>query len=406
MFSFHFVRHTPSPAQAAAKTGRPRAIPEPYVQPTTREAAFFEKARFHLKRRELLPDKPPGSRRHTPHAEFLKLLHLFGAGILNKDELLLLIRTLFTQGHAPKSGSGGANNPQVTHAANLLIKEFEELMLARGPFAQQEIRNKGKSKYGAVTSKEFDPVICDKLTPSYITYPSDYPYEDFHSFSGQSEEDASVLNSKVICVGSERAISGTKHRLWNSPEDYDGIRARRNVYEEAMAKIEDERFEVCMAIERNSSALRQVEPLAQEVQMLRANEERDGQPIGRLNYKPRPRSLHSNHVGAIARLYGDRGDEVLHHLLRNPIAVLPIIFKRLKEKDNEWRRARTEMSKQWRAVAETNFEPSLDVMCYFYRREIERSFGSENMAEVRLKRIQNNLFRVSLSRFVSHFLFH
>ncbi len=335
-----------------------------------------------MKRRELLPDKPPGSRRHTPHAEFLKVLHLFGAGIITKDDLLLLIRTLFTQGHAPKSGSGGANNPQIIHAANLLIKEFEELMLARGPYAQQEIRNKGKSKYGAVTSKEFDTALCEQLTPSYITYPTDYPYDNFHTFSGQSEEDAAVLNSKVICVGRNRGNTGAKIRLWNSPEDYDGIRARRNVYEEAMAKIEDERFEVCMAIERNSSTLRQVEPLAEEVQRLREGEEIDGQPIGRLNYKPRPRSLHSNHVGAIARLYGDRGDEVLHHLLRNPIAVLPIIFKRLREKDSEWRQVRTEMSKQWRIVAESNFEPSLDVLCYFYRREIERSFGSENLTEV------------------------
>ncbi len=377
-----WCRHTLSPAQAAAKLGRPRAIPEPFVQPTTREAAFFEKARFHLRRKELGPDKPPGSRRHTPHAEFLKLLHLFGAGIINKDELLLLIRTLFTQGHAPKSGSGGANNPQVTQAANLLLKEFEELMIARGPYAQQQITAKGKSRYGAVTSKELDASLSDEITPSYITYPNDYPYDEFHSYSGQSEEDAAVLNTSVLCVGSERSGTGSKHRLWNSPEDYDGIRARRNIYEEAMAKIEDERFEVDMAIERNASAMRQVEPLAEEVTMLRKNEERDGQPIGRLNYTPRPRSLHSNHVGAIARLYGDCGDEILHHLMRNPIAVLPIVFKRLREKDNEWRRVRTEMSKQWRAVAESNFDASLDVLCYFYRREIERSFGTENLTEV------------------------
>lgn len=352
------------------------------MQPTTKEAAFFEKARFHLQRKELGPDKPPGSRRHTPHAEFLKLLHLFGAGILTRKELLLLTKTLFTQGHAPKSGGGGANNPQVAHAANLLVKEFEELMIARGPYAQQEISKKGKSKYGGVTSKEFEPNLCEELSPSYITYPSDYPYDSFHSFSGQSEEDAAVLNTKVLCVGINRSANGSKHRLWNSPEDYDGIRARRNIYEEAMAKIEDERFEVDMAIERNNSAFRQIEPLAHEVSMLRKDEEKDAQPIGRLNYKLRPRSLHSNHVGAIARLYGDRGDEVLHHLLRNPIAVLPIVFKRLSDKDQEWRRVRTDMSKQWRAAAETNFDASLDVLCYFYRREIERSFGSENLIEV------------------------
>ncbi len=100
------------------------------VLPTTKEASFFERAKEHLNRRELGPDKAPGSRRHTPHTEFLKCLHLYGAGILSKDELLLLLRTLFMQGHAPKSGAnanGGINNQRIAIAANQLLKEFEEV---------------------------------------------------------------------------------------------------------------------------------------------------------------------------------------------------------------------------------------------------------------------------------------
>merc|ERR1712038_1892040 len=108
-----------------------------------------------------------------------------------------------------------------------------------------------------------------------------------------------------------------KIRLLTSPEEYDGVRVRRNAYEDAMAKVEDERFEVDMAIDRNSSAMHQVEPLAKEVTVLKENEEKDCQPIGRLHYKLRARSLHSNHIGAIARLYGEHGDEVIRHLSRN-----------------------------------------------------------------------------------------
>lgn len=105
-------------------------IPQIPVQPTTTEAAFFDRAREHLNRKELGPDKPPGSRRHTPHAEFLKCLHLFGAGILNKDELLLLVRGLFHQGHAPKSGvnaGGSAGNPDIAIDAEQLINEFKQV---------------------------------------------------------------------------------------------------------------------------------------------------------------------------------------------------------------------------------------------------------------------------------------
>ena len=360
-------------------------IPELPLQPTTTEAAFFERARAHLNRKELAPDKPPGSRRHTPHTEFLKCLHLFGAGILNKEELLLLLRGLFMQGHAPKSGAnagGAVTNPLVATAATELLREFEEVLVGRGPYAEQERVLKDKSKYGSITAREYDYSRCDRPTPSYRTYPPDYPYELFFSHSGQTENDVDVLNADVVSVGSERSSGSIgKKRLWQSPEDYDGVKARRNMYEEALFKIEDERYEVDMAIERNSSAMRQVEPMADEATLLREQEEKDGQPIGRLRYKLRPRSLSSNHIGAIARLYGESGDEVVHHLARNPISVLPIVLRRLRDKDQEWRKARAEMTKVWRAGNEANHSGSVDVLCFFHRREIERTFGTDQLVE-------------------------
>jgi len=142
---------------------------------------------------------------------------------------------------------------------------------------------------------------------------------------------------------------------------------------------------VNIAIERNFSAMRQVESLAEEVSMLKENEEKDGQPIGRLQYKLRPRSLQSNHIGAIARLYGEYGDEVIRHLLITPLTVLPIVFKRLKEKDAEWRKARTELTqKHWRQATMVNYDGSLDVLCPFYRRELERTFTPDSLLDVRI----------------------
>jgi histone deacetylase complex regulatory component SIN3 len=123
-------KHELTPAQAAAKYGRPRTIPEVIVQPTTKEATFFERAKEHLMKKELASEKAAGSRKHTPYAEFLKCLHLYGGGILNKKELLSLLRTLFIQGHAPKSGanaSGGSNNPKIASAASKLLKDFEKV---------------------------------------------------------------------------------------------------------------------------------------------------------------------------------------------------------------------------------------------------------------------------------------
>ena len=118
-------------AQGAIKNGRPTVLPRVSVQPNIVETDFFEKAKKHLNRKELAADRPSATRvRHTPHMEFLKCLHLFGVGVLNKDELMLLLRGLFMQGHAPKSGinvGGGASNPAIATDAQELLKDLDEV---------------------------------------------------------------------------------------------------------------------------------------------------------------------------------------------------------------------------------------------------------------------------------------
>lgn len=368
-------KSAPTVQQAAAKNGRPTMLPPLPRQPTTAESAFFERAKRHLSRRELAPDKPTGRLRHTPYTEFLKCLHLFGAGILNKDELVLLLKGLFVQGHAPKSGAnagGGASNSNIAHDAHELMKEFEEILVGRGPYARQESSMKDKSKFGAKRSRDFDFRDCDRPNTSYVMLPSDYPSTLFMSHTGQIDQDAEVLNDKLICVVTEAT---------GSPEDYDALRIRRNAYEEAMFRIEDERFEVDMAIERNALAMRQIEPIAEEVAMLRENEEKDGQPIGRLQYRLNSRTLNSIQINAIGRIYGDNGDEVLEHLARNPSAVLPIVYQRLRQKDQEWRKQKSDLMAKWKVDTEANYEGSMDNVCYFNRRDVERSFSAEQLRE-------------------------
>jgi Sin3 family co-repressor len=164
-------------------------------------------------------------------------------------------------------------------------------------------------------------------------------------------------------------------------EEYDGARQRHNAYEEAMFRIEDERYEVDMAIERNAQAMRQIEPFAEEVQALREQEEKDGQPIGRLQYQLNRHALNTIHINAIGRLYGDRGDEVLQHLARNPLVVLPIVYQRLKQKDVEWRKVKSELWDKWNAACEANYEGCMDVRCYPYRRELERTFATTGLLD-------------------------
>jgi histone deacetylase complex regulatory component SIN3 len=122
-------KNQPTLAQVAATQGRPPVLPRVKVPTNTAETEFFEQAKAHLNRKELAADRPSATRvRHTPHQEFLKCLHMFGSGVLNKDELLLLLRGLFMQGHAPKSGinvGGGACNPKIANDAQKLMQDLE-----------------------------------------------------------------------------------------------------------------------------------------------------------------------------------------------------------------------------------------------------------------------------------------
>ena len=384
-----------TPAMAAQKHGRPTQVPECTKMPNTTEEAFFQHVKDHLSRKELASDKPAGTRRHTPYAEFLKCLHLFGAGILNKEELGSLLKGLFLQGHAPKTGvhAGGAN-PSIANAANDLMKELDEVLIGRGPYADQQNALKDKSKYGALRIRDFDwnNATTTQVSPSYFTYPSDYPHALFLSHPGQTPGDASVLNSEQVCVagviarksenstGSARTKNNrnikhqNKRKFAPTIEESDGSKHRCNTYEEMMFRIEDERYELDMAIERNTHALRRIEPFAKEAQAVREQEEKDGQPIGRLRYQLHRSSLNSIHINAIGRIYGDRGDEIIQHLLRNPLIVLPIVYQRLKQKDIEWRNAKRLLADRWEAICEANYEGSMDTQCYFNRKALEKSF--------------------------------
>lgn len=359
-----------SASQAAVKNGRPTSIPPLPLSPNTSEALFFARAKMHLNRRELAAERPSGSRRHTPYTEFLKCLHLFGAGILNRQELVLLLRGLFMQGHAPKTGAnagGGNANPVVAEDAAELLREFEEVLIGRGPFCEQEVALKSRSKYGTLRVQDFE-FTEDRATPSYRYPPADYPQSLFLAHPGQEEDDMKVLNTEVFCVASDDSKSCL--------EDYNGVMDRKNANEDEMFRIEDERYEVDMAIERSAQALSKIEPFAEEVQKLREQEEKDGQPIGRLQYQLNKGALNSTHIHAIGRLYGDSGDEVLQHLQRNPLMVLPIVYKRLEQKNTEWRNCKAQLMDGWAQGALANYEGSRDVLSHGHKREVEKMFGS------------------------------
>lgn len=71
----------------------------------------------------------------------------------------------------------------------------------------------------------------------------------------------------------------------------------------------------------------------------------DGQLLG---------SAPSVYERMLKKIYGkDHGWEILQALEDNPAVAVPIVLARLKQKDEEWKRAEKEWNKVWREVVST-----------------------------------------------------
>lgn len=66
------------------------------------------------------------------------------------------------------------------------------------------------------------------------------------------------------------------------------------------------------------------------------------------------------HLKAIQRIYGEKARDFVEALKTNPAVAVPLVLKRLKAKDEEWRDAKKSMEKVWREQIEKNYLRSLD----------------------------------------------
>lgn len=61
-------------------------------------------------------------------------------------------------------------------------------------------------------------------------------------------------------------------------------------------------------------------------------------------------------------------------LRRNPSGAIPVILKRLKQKDLEWRKARQQLNNQWKDILIKNASRSLDHRSFYFRQQDKRSY--------------------------------
>lgn len=79
----------------------------------------------------------------------------------------------------------------------------------------------------------------------------------------------------------------------------------------------------------------------------------------------------------IERLYGDHGLDVMDILCKNPSLALPVILTRLKQKQEEWTRCRSDFNKVWAEIYAKNHFKSLDHRSFYFKQQDSKNLSSK-----------------------------
>ncbi|KAK7365108.1 hypothetical protein VNO80_13922 [Phaseolus coccineus] len=307
---------------------------------------------------------------------FLKCLHIFSNGIIKRNDLQNLVTDLlgkhsdlmdefndflercenidgFLAGVMSKKSL--STDVHLARPSKLEDKDREHKRDMDG--AKEKERY--KEKYMGKSIQELDLSDCKRCTPSYRLLPADYPIP---TASQRSELGAQVLNDHWVSV-----TSGS--------EDYSFKHMRRNQYEESLFRCEDDRYELDMLLESVSSAAKRAEELYNNINENKISVE----TMNRIEEHFTVLNLR-----CIERLYGDHGLDVIDILRKNPTHALPVILTRLKQKQEEWSRCRSDFNKVWAEIYAKNHYKSLDHRSFYFKQQDSKNLSTKSLvAEIK-----------------------
>jgi hypothetical protein len=193
-------------------------------------------------------------------------------------------------------------------------------LLTQAKVKKQKTKPK-KPKQKKSKMEEPNRKTSDGEIKSFWKYTDAHLQERLKACSGRDEMCYSVLND-----------DWASHPTWAS-EDSGFVAHRKNVFEEGLHRIEEERHDYDFNIEANQKVIQLLEPIGQQILTMTPAELANFRMPANLGG-----SSPSIHKRILKKIYGpERGAEVAADLFKDPIAVLPTVLARLKQKDEEWR---------------------------------------------------------------------
>ncbi|KAI4375306.1 hypothetical protein MLD38_013190 [Melastoma candidum] len=141
-------------------------------------------------------------------------------------------------------------------------------------------------------------------------------------------------------------------------------------FEESLFRCEDDRFELDMLLESVSSTMKRVEEVLSSVN---ENIKSLETPIQVENY------FSALNLRCIERLYGDHGLDVMDIIRKNPVVSLPVILSRLRQKQEEWTKCRSDFNRIWAEIYAKNHYRSLDHRSFYFKQQDSKNLSMKSL---------------------------
>jgi len=261
------------------------------------------------------------------YREFIKALNMFNQGLLSSSSLLLVIEPFLKP------------SPALYSLFRYYIGHRET---EAPPFMQANLETY-------------------KKMGSYRVLPEKYRSS---SHSGQSAEDASVLNVELVSCPTF------------SSESSAFVFAKKNIYEESLFRVENERYEADLLIERVSALIQKLSE-HEEIALDEINAPQEAKDARDAREEASPKEEQTGgrqrlQLSAVDKevlnaVYESATDEIILGLIAHPIRAIPVVMKQLRKTESQWVKSRVAYAETWRVTVERNFLRALDVKGYKIR---------------------------------------
>lgn len=207
-------------------------------------------------------------------------------------------------------------------------------------------------------SREIDYASCKRIGSSYRALPKTYQQP---KCSGRTAICKEVLNDTWVSFPS-----------WS--EDSTFVSSKKTPYEEQLHRCEDERFELDVVLETNLATIRVLESVQKKLSRMAPEDQekfRLDDCLGGTSEVIQRRAIH--------RIYGDKAPEIIESLKKNPVTAVPVVLKRLKAKEEEWREAQQGFNKIWREQYEKAYLKSLDHQAVNFKQNDTKALRSKSL---------------------------